>query len=110
MVVILGWFPLQDYLGGAQYTDFPDETLPLLLENVPLYVCKGMWFQHYSATPLFAHRVRSWIDNYFLDRWIGREGPITWPPPSPNLTPLDFYLWGCITEKIYATMFGIATI
>jgi hypothetical protein len=24
------------------------------------------------------------------DHWIGRGGPIPWPPHSPDLTPLDF--------------------
>jgi hypothetical protein len=30
-------YVIQDCLGGAQYSDFPEETLPLLLENVPLH-------------------------------------------------------------------------
>ncbi|KAJ4446265.1 hypothetical protein ANN_12959 [Periplaneta americana] len=25
--------------------------------------------------------------------WIGRGGVISWPPRSPDLTPLDYYLW-----------------
>lgn len=30
----------------------------------------------------------------FGDRWIGRGDPIAWLPRSPNLSPLDIYLWG----------------
>jgi hypothetical protein len=26
-------------------------------------------------------------------RWISRGGPITWPPRSPDLTQLIFFLW-----------------
>lgn len=26
--------------------------------------------------------------------WIGRGGPVLWPPRSPDLTHLDFFLWG----------------
>lgn len=25
-----------------------------------------------------------------------------WPPRSPDLTPLDFYFWGYIKQKVYA--------
>ncbi|KOC61830.1 hypothetical protein WH47_06168, partial [Habropoda laboriosa] len=27
-------------------------------------------------------------------RWIGRGSRICWPARSPDLTPLDFFLWG----------------
>jgi hypothetical protein len=37
---------------------------------------------------------------------IGRKGPndracFAWPPPSPDLTPCDFYLWGFIKTRVY---------
>jgi hypothetical protein len=34
-------------------------------------------------------------------RWIGRGGPIAWPPRSPDLTPLDFFLWGYVKSIVY---------
>ena len=33
---------------------------------------------------------------------IGRRGPIEWPARSPDLTPLDFYLWGHLKDLVYA--------
>ena len=36
-------------------------------------------------------------------RWIGRVGPVGWPPRSPDLTPLDFLLWGHIKSLVYET-------
>lgn len=33
--------------------------------------------------------------------WIGRTGPIRWPPKSPDLTPLDSFLWGYLQNKVY---------
>jgi hypothetical protein len=41
---------------------------------------------------------------------LGLEGPIAWPPCFLDLTPLDFYLWGCRKEKFMPQKFGIATI
>jgi len=38
----------------------------------------------------------------FPDAWIGRGGPIPWPPQSPDLSPLDFFLWGYIKNNGYA--------
>jgi hypothetical protein len=34
-------------------------------------------------------------------RWIGRGGSITWPPRLPDLTPLDFFLWGYVKNIVY---------
>ena len=40
---------------------------------------------------------------HFPGRWIGRGGPITWPPRSPDITPLDFFLWGYVKDRVYQT-------
>ena len=45
--------------------------------------------------------VRSWLNDKFDDRWIGRRGSISWAPRSPDMTPLDFFLWGYIKSNIY---------
>lgn len=50
----------------------------------------------------YARDVRNYLDETYHRRWIGRLGPILWPPRSPDLNPLDFYYWGCIKEKVYA--------
>ena len=34
------------------------------------------------------------LNDTFDNRWTGRGGPITCPPRSPVLTPLDFHFWG----------------
>jgi hypothetical protein len=60
-------------------------------------------FQQDGASVHFAKAVRSWLNDKFDDRWIGRGGPIPWAPRSPDLTPLDFFLWGHIKTNIYKT-------
>lgn len=37
----------------------------------------------------------------FPDWWIGRDGPINWPPRSPDISPLDFFLWGYVKDIVY---------
>lgn len=29
---------------------------------------------------------------------------VAWPPRSPDLTPLDYFLWGHMKQKVYATV------
>jgi DDE superfamily endonuclease len=53
--------------------------------------------------------VRQWLNENFEDRWMGRGGrsdppPYSWPPYSPDLTPLDFFLWGYVKSKVYRTL------
>jgi len=41
------------------------------------------------------------LNERFPDSWIGRGGPIPWPPRSPDLSPLDCFLWGYIKNIVY---------
>ena len=47
--------------------------------------------------------VRAHLDEVFPYRWIGRGGPTPWPARSPDLTPVDFFLWGAMKERVYRT-------
>ncbi|KAJ8937513.1 hypothetical protein NQ318_015979 [Aromia moschata] len=38
-----------------------------------------------------------------ITRVIGRRGPIEWPVRLPDLTPLAFFLFGCLKSKVYTT-------
>lgn len=60
-------------------------------------------FQHDGAPAHYATRVRSYLDSKRPGKWIGRGGPVPWPPRSPDLTPCDFFLWGHLKEKVYKT-------
>ncbi|GBO45124.1 hypothetical protein AVEN_267563-1 [Araneus ventricosus] len=39
----------------------------------------------------------------FQNQVTGYGGFVEWPPRSPDLTPLDFFLWGHIKGQAYAT-------
>ncbi|GFW99694.1 uncharacterized protein TNCV_3419251 [Trichonephila clavipes] len=53
--------------------------------------------KHHQALLMkhFCAPVRDWPD-----RWIGRQGPVLWPPRSPDLTALDFFLWSHLKELV----------
>ena len=62
----------------------------------------SLYFQQDGAPPHFATAVRNFLDETFPDKWIGRRGPIEFPPRSPDLTPMDFCVWGIIKELVYS--------
>ena len=60
-------------------------------------------YQQDGAPPHWSMDVRGSLNATFPNRWIGRDGPICWPPHSPHLTPLDFFLWGYVKDRAFAT-------
>jgi hypothetical protein len=53
-----------------------------------------MWYMHDGAPAHSSRAVRDVLSNTCHDRWVGTAGSTAWPPRSPHLNPLDFYLWG----------------
>ena len=62
-----------------------------------------MWYQHDGAPAHFSIAARQVLNNKYPNRWIGRGGPVPWPPRSPHLTPLDFFLCGPMKSLVYDT-------
>ena len=58
-----------------------------------------------TPAAIYIHATRSCLhlNDTFGNRWIGRGDPITWPPLSPDLTPLDFHFWGYMKTLVYET-------
>lgn len=75
--------------------------LPVLLANLPPNMLAQMWFQQDGAPAHYAQQVRAELDNIYGNRWIGRGGPVQWPPRSPDLTKLDFFLWGYVKNLVF---------
>ena len=59
-------------------------------------------FMQDRALRHFSCFVTDVLNERFPDAWIGRGGPIPWPPRSPDLSPFDFFLWGYIKNIVYA--------
>ena len=43
------------------------------------------------------------LDVTFPNSWIGRDGPTPWPPRSPDITSLGFFLKGYVKDKVFST-------
>lgn len=99
---IIGPFQLPGNLNGQGYLDFLQNSLPTLLGEIPEELRQSYWLQNDGCPAHYAVSVRAYLNDRFPGRWIGRLGPILWPPRSPDLNPLDFFYWGCIKEKVYS--------
>lgn len=63
----------------------------------------GLYWQQDGAPVHCTDANMRYLDNQFGDRIIGRrciQGR-EWPPRSPDLSPLDFCLWGFLKSKVY---------
>ncbi|GFV38866.1 uncharacterized protein TNCV_2814821 [Trichonephila clavipes] len=88
---LLGPYILPPRLDSHKYLVFLQEVLPELLTDVPAPIRRRMWFQQDRAPSHYARHVREHLDRTFPNRWIGRGGPVAWPPRSPDLSPLGGY-------------------
>ena len=72
------------------------------MKDMPLHVRINTWMQHDGAPPYYTLCSRQVINEIFNEKWIGRGGPIAWPPRSPDLTSQDYFLWVLVKERIMA--------
>lgn len=99
---LLGPYVMPQRLNGPAYLHFLQNTLPVLLEDLPYGLRLETFFMHDGAPAHFSVLVREYLNQTYPDRWIGRGGPVTWPPRSPDLNPLDYFLWGYLKHLVYS--------
>ena len=100
---IIGPYFFEQPLNGNVFLEFLANQLPLLLEDVPLETRQNLFLQLDGCPAHFGINVREHIDAVFQQRWIGRGSLFPWPPRSPDLTCLDFYLWGRLKDIVFQT-------
>lgn len=104
---ILGPHFIEGRLTGSTYLDMLrnviSQLITELMDEVPLAIInhREFYFQQDGAPPHYADVVREYLNSQHGERWIGRGGPVPWPPRSPDLTPMDFFLWGEIKRRIF---------
>ena len=60
-------------------------------------------FQQDGAPPHWGSHVRRFLVATFSNSWTGRDSTTPWPPRSPDIIPLDFFLWGYVKDKVFST-------
>ena len=92
-------FHIQDSTMNAErYHDILElKVLPVLKDRRN----RAQHFQQDGAPAHYASINRTLLDQELTNRWIGRGGPIPWPPRSPDLSINDFWLWGHMRDLLY---------
>ena len=98
---IIGPFFFPSTVTAASYEKLLVESvIPTLPNHVDVDSC---FWQQDGAPGHYGTNVRNLLDRTFPNKWIGRRGPIEWPPRSPDLSPMDFFMWGYLRDKVYST-------
>ncbi|CAD5210227.1 unnamed protein product [Bursaphelenchus okinawaensis] len=102
---VVGPFFIDENINGARYLELLEQdVLPQLLQwpNSATLV-----YMHDGAPPHHSLVVREFLNTHLPGRWMGRDSrgappPFVWPANSPDLTPMDFFLWGYVKAKVYS--------
>lgn len=100
---LIGPHILPDRLNSDNYLNFLQNDLIDLMDDIPLATRRDILYQHDGAPAHCGRNVLQWLNGNYRGRWIGRRGSFPWPARSPDLTPLDFYLWGTMKEMVYGS-------
>lgn len=44
--------------------------------------------------------MKNYLNDTLPNHWIGRGGEIQWPPRSPDLNPMDFFVWPYLKAEV----------
>ena len=102
---IIGPFFFHQNVNGQRYLDMlNNQVVPVIQQRYGMQrngaIPRKWWFQ--DGAP--AHRLRAVttrLQELFPNRVISLGQPHEWPPRSPDLTPLDFFLWGYVKDRVY---------
>lgn len=71
------------------------------LDNEPLNILRQLWWQQDGAPPHNGRAVTNYLHETFPNQWIGNQGVVPWPARSPDLSPLDYFLWGFLKNRLF---------
>ena len=76
--------------------------IALLFEEFQLWII----FQQNGAPSQWVSLVDDFLEITFPDRLIERDRSASWPLCSSDITPLDFFLWGYVKDRVFVTPFS----
>lgn len=98
---LIGPYFFRQNLNSERYLNFLENEITEVIDDISLEERVVLWFQQDGASIHSTISVRNYLDNLFRGKWIGRYSQYPWPARSPDLSPLDFFLWGYLKNKVY---------
>lgn len=78
-----------------------NQIIPAIRATIPEEQFNRVWFQQDGCPAHNSREVEIFLRSIFGNRIISNTGPVHWPARSPDITPLDFYLWGYVKNEVY---------
>ncbi|GBM31539.1 hypothetical protein AVEN_247236-1 [Araneus ventricosus] len=72
-------------------------------EDTVLIAVRNVWFQHDGAPVHKTSLIKKYPVEDFGEQVIGYGGFHECPERSPDITPMDFFLWEYLKQKVHAT-------
>ena len=98
---IIGPFFIEGNLNAVSYEQLLRNQIVPAIQALKGDDFENIWFQQDGAPAHYGVNVRQYLNETFFERWIGRRGTVEWAPRSPDLTPLDYFLWGYLKDRVY---------
>lgn len=99
---IVGPFLYHGTLTSERYLNLLQHDVEEALDELPLADVNDCWFMQDGAPAHNARAVHEYLSARFPGKWIGTHSEISWPPRSPDITPMDFFIWGYIKNFVFA--------
>lgn len=100
---IIGPFFIDSPLNTQKYIDLLQINVLPCLFRIPNLDLGNVWYQQNGCPSYNSASAQQYLRTFFGDRIISKQGTISWPAKSPDLSPNDFFLWAYIKSKIYST-------
>jgi hypothetical protein len=96
---IIGPFFYEQTVNAINYLDMLENFALPQLQEAEAQLQHEIRFQQDGAPPHWNLHVRALLNQVFPSRWIGQDGPIAWPPRSPDLSPQTSFM-GLYQEQV----------
>ena len=102
-------FFFRQNVNGDTYLDIITNQVVPFLEGIPRFQgqqngqFRHLWWGQDGAPAHRRRAVTERLGELFGNRITALNHQIEWPPRSPDLIPVDFFLWGHLKSKVYTT-------
>ena len=100
---LYGPFFFEDAQTGNACTITKETYIEMLETVMNVDITPDIWFQQDGATAHTSVIARDWLKSRFGNKVISHRTDFLWPARSPDLSPLDFFLWSYVKEKVFST-------
>ena len=98
---IYGPYFFEDANSGNARTVTSEAYIEMLSNVMNVDISPDVWFQQDGATSHTSLPALEWLKTRFGDKIISHRTEFPWPARSPDLSPLDFFLWRFVKQKIF---------